>query len=51
MHRLEVAVVDPAEPLRDAVLGVPLLEHGGEAVDGGVVGGGDAGGRVLTHIS
>jgi len=51
VHRLEVAV-DPPEPLRDAVLGVPLPEHGGEAMDGGVVGGADVaagGGRVLEE--
>jgi hypothetical protein len=50
-HRLEV-VLDPGEPLRDVVLGVPIPEHGGEAVDGDVVRGADVApgrGRVLEE--
>ena len=48
---LEV-VVDACELVRDAVLGEPVPEHRGEAVDGGVVGGADVaavGLRVLEE--
>jgi hypothetical protein len=52
VHQREV-VIDPGEPLRDVVLGVPVPEHCSEAVDGGVLRGADvaAGGvRVLKEV-